>query len=123
MTKHKIVHIEIPAENSAKAAEFYKELFGWQVTVDERFNYSMWEPGVAPGGGFSPLGDSVKPGDVLIFVDSDDIEADLKRAEILGATTVRAKTEIPGIGWFGIFKDPTGNQIALYTSLNPEYIK
>ena len=123
MTKHNIVHIEIPAANVAKAAEFYNKLFGWQVTVDEKFNYSMWEPALPPGGGFSPLGEDVKPGDVLIYVDSDDIEADLKQAEALGATSVRLKTEIPGIGWFGIFKDPTGNMIALYTSLNPEFNK
>lgn len=121
MTKRNIVHIEIPAENVAKAAEFYKNLFGWQVTVDERFNYSMWEPGVAPGGGFSPLGEEVKPGDVLIYVDSDDIVADLKHVVELGGILVREKTEIPGIGWFGIFKDPTGNLIALYTSLNPQF--
>jgi len=31
------------------------------------------------------------------------------------------KSEIPETGWYGMFKDPTGNIIALYTSMNPEY--
>jgi len=39
---------------------------------------------------------------------------------MLGGKILRSKTEIPGIGWFGIFKDPTGNSIALFTSKKPE---
>lgn len=123
MTKRNIVHIEIPAADSAKAALFYQTLFGWKTTRDEALNYAMWEPGDGPGGGFSPLGENVKPGDVMIYVDSDDIEADLKSVEKLGGTVVQAKMEITGVGWFGMFKDPTGNTIALYTSKNPEYNK
>jgi predicted enzyme related to lactoylglutathione lyase len=30
------------------------------------------------------------------------------------------KTEIPGFGWFGMFMDPTGNRVGLYTSMNPQ---
>jgi predicted enzyme related to lactoylglutathione lyase len=56
-------------------------------------------------------------------VNSDDIEADLKKAKSLGGTILREKSEIPGIGWWGVFKDPTGNKIALYTSMNPEFNK
>jgi len=36
----------------------------------------------------------------------------------LGGKALRQKTEIPGMGWFGIFKDPTGNVLALYTGMN-----
>jgi predicted enzyme related to lactoylglutathione lyase len=43
--------------------------------------------------------------------------------EKLGGTIVRSKTDIPGTGWFGLFKDPTGNVLALYTSLNPDFNK
>ncbi len=123
MLKRNIVHIEIPAANSAKAAKFYQDLFGWKTTRDEKMDYTMWEPSEGPGGGFSPLGENVKPGDVLIFVDSEDIEADLKKVEKLGGKVFRPKSEIPGIGWFGVFMDPTGNKIALYTSKNPDYNK
>jgi predicted enzyme related to lactoylglutathione lyase len=128
MTKRNIVHIEIPAADQAKAAKFYQALFGWKTTRDEKMNYTMWEPTEGPGGGFAPLGEQqgggkVKPGDILIHVDSQDIEADLKRVVELGGKIVRPKSEIPGIGWWGEFKDPTGNRIALYTSKNPDYNK
>ena len=123
MSKRNIVHIEIPAANAAKAAQFYQALFGWKTTLDEKMDYTMWEPAEGPGGGFSPLDEQVKPGDVLIYIDSEDIEADLIQVGKLGGTLIRPKSEIPGVGWFGLFKDPTGNTIALYTSRNPDYNK
>jgi predicted enzyme related to lactoylglutathione lyase len=128
MTKRNIVHIEIPTADQAKSAKFYQALFGWKTTRDEKMNYTMWEPSEGPGGGFAPLGEQqgggqVKPGDILIHVDSPDIDADLKRVVELGGKVVRQKSEIPGIGWWAEFKDPTGNRIALYTSRNPDYNK
>jgi hypothetical protein len=119
MSKRNIVHIEIPAQNGQADARFYESLFGWKITRDEALDYTMWEPAEGPGGGFSPLGESVKPGDILLYIDSPDIDADLKRIEEQGGTILSPKTEIPTVGWFGIFKDPTGNTLALYTSINP----
>ena len=121
MTKRNIVHVEIPAADAQKAGEFYKALFDWEIEHVPEMNYTMWDPHEGPGGGFSPLGDDVKPGDVIIFVNSEDIEADLKKAASLGASIVTEKSEIPGIGWWGTFKDPTGNMISIYTSLSPEF--
>lgn len=123
MTKRNIVHIEIPAADTTKAAQFYKDLFGWKPTPIEGMDYILWEPGEGPGGAFNPLGNELKPGDVLLYIDSDDIEVDLKKAVKLGGMLVREKTEIPGIGWFGVFKDPTENPLAVYTSMDPNYNK
>jgi hypothetical protein len=121
MTQRNIVHIEIPAKDAAGAGEFYREMFGWKITSIPEMNYTMWEPEQAPGGGFSPLGDGVEVGDVLVYISSDDIEADLRRVAELGGQVVRPKMEIPGTGWFGIFKDPTGNTLALYTSMDSNF--
>jgi len=107
--------------DAAVAGKFYQDLFGWKIETIPEMHYTTWEPQQGPGGGFSPLDESVKPGDVLIYIDSPDIEADLERIKGLGGTVVSEKTEIPGIGWFGIFKDPTGNSLALYTSRNSDY--
>ncbi|HSJ87949.1 MAG TPA: hypothetical protein VK909_12125 [Anaerolineales bacterium] len=49
------------------------------------------------------------------------IDADLKKVEQLAGSVVTRKTEIQGTGWYGIFKDPTGNALALYTSMNPPF--
>lgn len=118
MSKRNIVHIEIPCANAGQSGKFYNELFGWKITPMPEMNYALWEPEEGPGGGFSPLSDSAV-GEILIHVASDDIEADLKHAVALGGSVVRQKSEIPNIGWWGVFKDPTGNQIAVYTSMRP----
>jgi len=123
MTKRNIVHIEIPAADSEKAGKFYQDLFGWKIEADTKMDYTTWTPAEGVGGGFSPLGERVKPGDVLIHVDSDDIDADLKRVKALGGLVLTEKTEIPTIGWFALFKDPTGNTLSLFTSMNPNYRK
>jgi uncharacterized protein len=118
MTMRKIVHIEIPAAKSADAGKFYGDLFGWDIQHDEAMNYTMFDTG-GVGGGFNDLGENVKVGDVLVYIGSDDIEADLKAITAKGGEVVMPKTEIPTIGWFAWFKDPTGNLLALYTALNP----
>jgi predicted enzyme related to lactoylglutathione lyase len=123
MNKRNIVHIEIPTKNAKASGEFYEKLFGWHIVRDEQMDYTMWDPHEGPGGGFSNVGTEAQVGEVLLYVNSDDIQADLKAAAALGATIVREKDEIPNNGWFGMFKDPTGNTIALYTSMNPDYNK
>ena len=121
MTKRNIVHIEIPTKDSKASAGFFEKLFGWHIEHVEEMNYTMWDPHEGPGGGFSALDENIQPGDVIIYVNSDNIEADLKKVVELGGTVLREKEEIPNTGWFGIFKDPTGNTIALYTSMNSDF--
>ena len=120
MTKRNIVHVEISTANPEQSGKVYKELFGWKITPVPEMNYTLWEPQTGPGGGFSPVGENTKAGDVVVYVDSDDIEADLKKAEELGGKVLVHKTEIPQTGWFGLFADPTGNMIAVYTDMHPD---
>mgnify|MGYP006159671681 CR=1 FL=1 len=62
-------------------------------------------------------------GQVIVYIHSDDIEADLKKVEQLGGKVVHPKSEIPQTGWYAFFQDPTGNVLGLYTSMNPEFNK
>ena len=52
---------------------------------------------------------------MFVYVATDDIDATLDKAESLGGKTVIPKTEIPNVGWFGFFTDPTGNMVGLFT--------
>ena len=102
MATHKIVHIEIPATSGKESAEFYCTLFDWPVDVDPNFDYWMFNPSEGPVGGFSMMTEGgpipTKPGDVLVYVTTDDIEATLARAESLGGKALVHTTEIPGTG-------------------------
>jgi predicted enzyme related to lactoylglutathione lyase len=124
MGKHNIVHVELPAGDPKEASQFYTDLFGWNIRSSpfgEGYEYWEFTPESGPGGGFSGLSEGSemqptnRPGDVLIYVSTDDIEATLAKAVSLGGKIVWEKMEIPGIGWFGIFSDPTGNKIGVYT--------
>jgi predicted enzyme related to lactoylglutathione lyase len=117
MSKRNVVHIEIPAANVKDAGKFYESLFGWKMEHVPEFNYTMWSDGGGSGGGFNEVSAENPVGQVLVYIDSEDIEADLKNVEKLGGKTIRAKTEIPGTGWYALFQDPTGNTLALYTSM------
>jgi len=123
MSKRNVVHIEIPASDVGASRKFYEELFGWKMEHAAEFDYTMWSDGGGYGGGFNKVSEDTPAGEVLVYIDSEDIDADLKEVEKLGGTIVTPKMEIPGTGWFGVFRDPTGNKVALYTSQNPSFNK
>jgi len=113
---HAIVHVELPAADAKAAGKFYHDLFGWKVETDDKFDYVMFQPQDGPGGGMAPLSDDVEPGDTVVYVGTDDIDATLAKAEALGASVVQGEMEIPGMGWLAVFKDPTGNRVGLWKS-------
>lgn len=118
MSKRNVVHVEIPAVDPKSAGKFYQELLGWKITPMPEMNYIMWEAEDDSGGGFPEVSDESPAGRVLVYIASDDIEADLKKVRQLGGKVLHEKSEIPGMGWFAIFEDPTGNALGLYTGMN-----
>jgi predicted enzyme related to lactoylglutathione lyase len=120
MSKRNVVHVEIPAANVEAAGKFYQDLFGWKISHDPELNYSMWEAGNGDAyGGFPQVSDQTHAGQVLVYIASDDIDADLKKVVEMGGKVIFPKDEIPQTGWFALFQDPTGNVLGLYTSMNP----
>lgn len=126
MSNHPIVHIEIPANDPNAAAKFYSDLFGWKTEVDQMYNYAQFQAEGGPGGGFPQVSEATannpayKPDSLLVYVAADDIDATLAKAESLGGRTVMPKREIPHIGWFAIFTDPTGNRVALFKGMGQQ---
>jgi uncharacterized protein len=93
MSKRNVVHVEIPAANVEAAGKFYQELFGWKMQHVPEFDYTMWEDGSGYGGGFNKVSDENPVGQVLVYIDSNDIEADLKQVERLGGSVVQPKKD------------------------------
>ena len=117
MSKHSVVHVEISATDREAAGKFYADLFGWKVEQMPEMNYAMFEPGEGVGGCFNPVQEGNPAGSVIVYIGTDDIEASLAKVEQLGGKTTWPKTEIPGMGWFATFTDPTGNKIGLFKAL------
>lgn len=115
MPKRNIVHVELSSRNFDESGRFYQALFDWKITPIPEAGYTVWESGEGSRGGFTAPDDDLRIGEVMIYVASDDIEADLKKAKSLGAKIVQEKKEFAGRGWYGVFMDPTGNRIGLAT--------
>ncbi len=116
MATYPLQHLEIAASDPNAAAEFYSRVFGWKIEVEQSMNYVQFtaeEGGI--GGAFTEVTENNPAGTVLAYVTTDDIEASLAKVEANGGKTLMPKTEIPGVGWFGVFADATGGTLALYT--------
>ena len=116
MSKHPVVHIEISAKDLEASGKFYADLFGWKVEHIPEMNYATFESGEGVGGGFNPVQEGNPAGTVVVYIGTDDIEASLAKAEQLGGKAIVPRSEIPGMGWFGMFLDPSGNKIGLFTA-------
>jgi predicted enzyme related to lactoylglutathione lyase len=117
MGPHPFVHIEFAAADLEEAAGFYSQAFGWKTQSMPGMKYVTIEAGPGPGGGFNPVDDKdYHPGVIVPYIQTADIESSLAKIESLGGTVVRPKTDITGMGWFGLFRDPTGNLVGLFTA-------
>jgi len=115
MGKHGIIHIEFSAKDREAAGKFYADIFGWKIQQMPEMNYATFEAEGGPGGGFNPLSDENPAGTVTVYIETDDIDATFAKITAKGGKVVQPKMEIPGYGWSGVFSDPTGNKVGLYT--------
>ena len=126
----KVVHFEIPADDTARAKEFYASIFDWQLTdmdmgggnmyttlmtvpVDEQSRIPT-EPGAINGGLMKRTNDTPAP---VVTIGVDAIDDTLKKIEAGGGSTVQPRTEIPGMGAFAYFKDSEGNVVGLWETM------
>ncbi|UCF61080.1 MAG: VOC family protein [Anaerolineaceae bacterium] len=121
MSEHPIVHIELSADDPKAAGKFYGDVFGWDIQLLSEMDYVTFGAEPGPGGGFNEVDNEMhQAGDVLIYIHTGNIETTLKKIEALGGQTVLQKTEIPTIGWFALFSDPTGNRVGLFTGMESQ---
>ncbi len=114
--KGKIVHVELPAEDTQRAMKFWGEIAGWkfQSYGDETGGapeYNMFEG--EPGGAIYPSTD----GDtgILVYFETDDIDSQLTEIRDAGGTS-EEKMPVPSMGWFAHAKDPEGNKFGVWQS-------
>ncbi|MEV7663125.1 VOC family protein [Paenarthrobacter sp. NPDC089316] len=119
-----IVHFEIPTEDTERANTFYQSAFGWNLTPMQGMDYTIAitgpsdektgmpkEPGAINGALF-PRTDALKT--PILTIDVSDIDAALGEVESAGGSVVQPKNAIPGMGWYGYFKDTEGNVMGLW---------
>ncbi len=114
--KGKIVHVEIPADDTQRAMKFWGDLVGWEFKpygdgAEEAPEYNMFEG--EPGGAIYPAGDAGKG--FMIYFEADDIDTELDRIRELGGNA-EDKMPVPSMGWFSRATDPEGNTFGVWQS-------
>ncbi len=126
----KVVHFEIPVDDPARAKEFYRSAFEWELTdmdmgggamyttltttpVDEKTRQPV-EPGGINGGLMQRTSETPT---TVVTIGVDAIDDALKKVEAGGGSVVQARTEIPDMGAFAYFKDSEGNVVGLWENL------
>jgi len=109
------VHTELNTTDVGKAKAFYCKLFDWKLEdMTGGMEYTLIKVGENTAGGIMQHPVPGAPSMWLSYVNVDDIKASTAKAKSLGATLIRDVTEIPNVGWFSIFTDPTGAMLALF---------
>ncbi len=110
-----VVHWEIGAKDAAKMGAFYGELFGWRIDHNTALNYRMVDTGGAGiGGGIFQTDQKTMPPYVTFYIQVDDLQAYLDKAQQLGGKTIVPPMPIPNMGAMAMFADPEGHVIGLF---------
>lgn len=123
------VHFEIYAQDPARAATFYKTVFGWKidqwgenqywmvVTGEEDKENPSKYPGIN-GGMMIRKGDAPVDGQPVnayvcsLFV--ENIDESIAKIEAAGGKMAVAKFAFPGMAWQAYYKDTEGNIFGLH---------
>jgi uncharacterized protein len=111
-----VIHFEILGPDGASLIEFYRDLFGWQLqnqSLPGWPHYGQLHAQAGIGGAIGSA-DAVNGPAVVLYVEVDDPEAYVSKAEHLGATVVLPITHVAGtkvtVAWL---RDPQGNLIGV----------
>lgn len=129
---NRVIHFEIHATDTAKMAEFYRTVFGWEIRKWDNPSIDYWmvmtgpdvkkgevaaEPGIN-GGITGRKGPAPKGGEpVSSFVCTigvPSVDEHIKKIESAGGSLALPKMAIPGLAWLAYCKDIEGNIFGIF---------
>jgi predicted enzyme related to lactoylglutathione lyase len=108
-----IVHLEIPAGDTARARAFWGSLFGWQFQELPGSPTEYHLAQISETAGSAIYGADGDERGTRVYLDVDDIGAGTARVAELGGEAGEA-TPVPGMGWFALCRDTEGNAFGLW---------
>jgi len=112
-----VTHFEIYAEDLTRLAQFYRDLFDWNIEKAPGVDYfriqtgSPADHGIAGGMLNRPI---PGPRSWVHYVRVDSIDQTIERVQSLGGKLLRPKTAVPKTAWYAVVEDPEGNIFAVY---------
>ncbi|MBX4198968.1 VOC family protein [Candidatus Parcubacteria bacterium] len=124
---NRIVHFEIQADETERAAKFYRDVFSWEIEKYPMPDMEYWgvmtapkdskEPGINGGLLKRPcpapaLGQGLNA--MVCTIQVDDFDAYAKKILAAGGQVAMPKFALPGMAWQGYFIDTEGNTFGLH---------
>jgi len=114
----RFIWYELMTSDVRGAKVFYPALLPWDVdeTSGAAMNYTMVGPGAAIAGMMEIPADEKAmgvPPNWNAYVQVDDVDASVGRAQQLGGAVIVSAMDIPQVGRFAVIADPTGAVIAI----------
>ena len=112
----KVVHFEIPIDDPDRAAGFYHDALGWEISRFGDEPYWLVRAGADEEPGAN--GALVSRGDLhrspVLTVGVNDIDDALRQVQRYGGKVAQGKLPVPGMGWSAYVLDSEGNTIGLF---------
>jgi uncharacterized protein len=108
-----MVHLEIPAGDTAKARDFWGGLFGWEFQEYEGSPTEYHMARIDDSSGSAVFGADGDKRGTRVYLSVDDINAGISRVNELGGQAGEAMP-VPSMGWFAICTDPEGNEFGIW---------
>ena len=114
----RIIHVEIVAEDHDRAAEFYRKVFGWEVTpAPVPDGYLIARTGQGDGIDGAIMSNRYQSQQTIAWLEVDDLEPVLDAARVAGGEVVGEIHELPGVGRLSYVRDTEGVLIGLRETL------
>lgn len=124
---NRVVHFEIQAEDPERAAQFYRDIFGWKIDKWPGLDWDYWavmtadmnstEPGINGGLLKRPAKTPPQECGVNAFVCTiqvDNFDETAKKIEEAGGKVAMPKFALKGMAWQGYFLDTEGNTFGIH---------
>ena len=119
---HHFGHVSIPTTNFKKAKKFFGETFGWTFEEGPTRSYLLFRTPSHPNGSFYLVKKMPKKGQVLVYIEVDDIGSKLKEIRKAKGKVIEKKTRIKPMGWFARFATPDGCHLSLWQPEPPSAV-
>lgn len=110
----RVVHFEIPADDTERAVKFYEDVFGWKIKKWGTFEYWLVTTGEENEPG---INGAILPKELSSIVRNaisvDSYRDAVEKIENAGGKMLTDVMPVEGVGFTGAFEDTEGNQLLI----------
>lgn len=111
-----VVHWEFWSKQPGDLADFYTEVFDWQIEHVPEMDYRLVDTASDDGinGGIMTPDEGPWPGNMAFYILVDDLAAYRDKIVAAGGEIVVDQIDLPGMGAFVLFADPDGRVLGMW---------